>query len=693
VARAWVGRPSLRTTLLTLLVGLLLVTVVSLAAVAQFGVSRIVDEMESRSFTVGALAIGTQVDAFFTPTVPLLQESVEQAQRNRLRVDDLEELSEYLVGRLRRTRSLGWLSFSDQATGQFVGAWRRPDGAIILNRSRPDVDGGRPFEVEVTPDGRRIPFYRDVPGGYDPRARPWYQQAVASDGVIWTEPFVFNEGAYGVTAAVALREPVSHALVGVFTADFFLDDISRFLAETARATSIGSVRLLVLSRSGLVVADSVGQRDELATALPGVGDRVLPGGFAGLGADRPQPVGFTIDGVRYVGAFQVIGSDGGPEWIASVLMREDEVLQVVYNTRRGVLTLGIVFLSVAVVLGSVVAHRVAVPLTVVARDLEQVGRLELSPGPSPSSFVREIAVVATAVDRMKSGLRSFGRYVPTEIVGDVLTEGEDARLGVEYRRMTIHFSDVAGFSRIAEHLAPERLIEQLSEYLLEMTAILRDEHGTIDKFLGDGILAFFNAPNDVPDHARRACMAAVRCKQRLEELNRAWEAAGKSAFHIRIGLHVDDTLVGNIGTPDRFDYTVVGDAVNLASRLESLNKLYGTCILTSDEVRREAGPDFEWRTLDRVSVVGRASVTLVCELLGEDGMLAPAIARARDVYERALEAYVAGRFAEAAVGFREAARLWPEDPAAVEMAGRAESLAGEPAPAGWNGVYAQTSKL
>ena len=161
-----------------MLVGLLLVTVLSLATVAQAGVSRIVDEMAGRSFTVGALAIGTQVDAFFAPTLPLLQESVEQVQRNRLRVDDVEELSEYLVRRLGSAQSVGWLSYSDQETGRFIGAWRRPDGAIILNRSQPDVDGGRPFEVEVTPDGRRIPFYRDLPGGYDPRVRPWYQQAI-----------------------------------------------------------------------------------------------------------------------------------------------------------------------------------------------------------------------------------------------------------------------------------------------------------------------------------------------------------------------------------------------------------------------------------------------------------------------------------------------------------------------------------
>src|SRR5262249_30083566 len=157
---------------------------------------------------------------------------------------------------------------------------------------------------EVTPDGRRIPFYRDLPGGYDPRQRPWYQQAVTHDGVIWTEPFVFNEGAYGVTAAQALREPVTNRLLGGFTADFFLEDISRFLAETAKATSVGSVRLMVLSRTGVVVADSAGQPADLAAVLAQQGERALPVGFGGLTADRPVAVGFPVNGVEYVGAFQ-----------------------------------------------------------------------------------------------------------------------------------------------------------------------------------------------------------------------------------------------------------------------------------------------------------------------------------------------------------------------------------------------------
>lgn len=692
MARIKFGRPSLRTTLLSLLVGLLLVTVVSLGLVAQFGVTRIVEEMESRSFTVGALAIGTQVNAFFQPALPLLYESSEQVQRNRLRLDDTEELSEYLVGRLRRAQSVGWLSYSDQATGRFVGAWRREDGAIVLNRSRPDQDGGKPFEVEVTPDGRRIPFYRDLPGGYDPRTRPWYQQASAADGPIWTEPFAFNEGAYGVTAAMAMRDPVTHELLGVFTADFFLDDISRFLASVARETSLGGVRLLVLSRSGVVVADSVGRPDELATAIAQQGSRTLPGGFAALGAERPVTAGFDVLGTRYIGAFQVVGAAGGPEWIASVLMREDDVLQVVYDTRRDALTLGLALLSLAVVLGSVLAHRIATPLNIMARDLEAVRRFEISPVPSPSSFVEEIAVVGRAIDRMKAGLRSFAHYVPTELVGDLLTRGEDARLGVEYRRLTIYFSDVEGFTRIAEHMRPEALVDHLGEYLEAMTAVLREECATIDKYLGDGIMAFFNAPHDVPDHVHRACRSAVRCIERLAHLNATWAVMGKPVFHVRIGLHVGETLVGNVGTSDHFEYTVIGDPVNLASRLESLNKLYGTSILASEDIHAEAGPGFEWRMLDRVAVVGRESGTLVYEILGETGRVNPEVLRARDVYERALQVYFTGRFSEAAAGFREAADLWPNDLAAILMAERAEELTREPVPAEWDGVFAQTSK-
>jgi len=293
---------------------------------------------------------------------------------------------------------------------------------------------------------------------------------------------------------------------------------------------------------------------------------------------------------------------------------------------------------------------------------------------------------------MKASLRSFGRYVPTELVRDVLARGEEARLGGETRCLSIQFSDIESFTHISEHMQPAEVVQSLAEYLDAMTSVVREHDGTIDKFMGDGIMAFWNAPNEVPDHAARACRAALAEQERLRAMRARWEAAGKPAFRARIGLHVGEVVVGNIGTPERFAYTVIGDAVNLASRLEGLNKEYGTYILASEDLRTAAGATFEWRRLDHVAVVGRTEGTAVSELLGERGAVSAELLAARDLYEQALEAYCARRFVEAAAGFRRAAAARPGDRAAQVMAARAEELENQTLSDEWDAVYRSTSK-
>jgi adenylate cyclase len=677
---------SLRVTILALLAGLLFSTIAPIAGVTFFSTSQAIGELEGTHFLVVSTAATREIESLLEPARSLLAESRTQAERDLLPVDEPDRLGDFLVERLRYRKNLAWLSYSDDASGRFVGAWRDQNGSIILNQSSPDRDGGRPFEVVVGADGSRTPIERELKGGYDPRRKGWYRQAIARDGLSWTEPYEFNEGKVGITSALALRDPSTRQVRGVFTADFFLDDLSRFLSDLVGG---GQIRAFVLSRNADVIASSAGRSgDPLLTSALGA----MPDSLATLQVGRPLSVRFEHDGVRHAGVFQVFRLAGELEWATGVMAPEDSFLGVVYDNAWFAAAVGVLVLALAVGLGSFLAYRLSAALSTIASDVERVGRFDLSREPGPTSSVKEIAVVSRAVERMKASLRSFGHYVPTELVRQVVANGTEAELGGEMRELTIHFSDIVGFTSASEGMEPTALVEHLGEYLQEMTTVLEAESGTIDKFLGDGILAFFNAPNEVDDHTARACRAALKEQDRLRALESKWAAAGKPVLRARIGLHRGEALVGNIGTPDRFEYTVVGDSVNLASRLEGLNKVYGTGILASQAVRDAAGPAFEWRTLDRVAVVGRREGTLVSELLGERGQAAAEVLRARDLYESALEAYFERRFEEAATGFQAAAEAVAGNRAAEVMRLRAEACQREAPPEDWDAIHVEVSK-
>jgi adenylate cyclase len=230
----------------------------------------------------------------------------------------------------------------------------------------------------------------------------------------------------------------------------------------------------------------------------------------------------------------------------------------------------------------------------------------------------------------------------------------------------------------------------MGRYFELMTGAITRHGGTVDKFMGDGIMAFFNAPEELPDHERQACLAALEAQQLLARMAEN-TPPGQPVFRARIGLGVGEVLVGNIGTPERFAYTLLGDEVNLASRLEGLNKLYGTYIMASQTLMERTGDAFEWRLLDRVAVKGRHQGTAVCELIGRKGEVAADILDARAVYESALEAYFAGDFAQAATLFARATQSRPDDLAAASMRERCLDLAADP-PAEWDGIHIMHEK-
>jgi adenylate cyclase len=313
---------------------------------------------------------------------------------------------------------------------------------------------------------------------------------------------------------------------------------------------------------------------------------------------------------------------------------------------------------------------------------------------APALSVLLVAVVALTAalateGREKRQLRSvFSQYVSKSLVERVIASPELARLGGERRNLSVLFSDIRGFSRIAEALPPETLVDYLNQYLTPMTKLVLESNGTLDKYIGDAVMAVWGAPMEMADHANRACGAALAMLDGLVPLNTKWRAAGLPEIAIGIGINTGPMAVGNMGSEARFDYTVMGDAVNLASRLEALTKEYGVDVLVGEDTVR-AATGFVFRELDLVRVKGRGGASPVYELIGKEGSArAAAFDRAR--WDEALAAYRRREFGLAGLAFHSLATAG--DRAAIAMAQRNDELAEDPPSEDWDGVYDQRSK-
>lgn len=294
------------------------------------------------------------------------------------------------------------------------------------------------------------------------------------------------------------------------------------------------------------------------------------------------------------------------------------------------------------------------------------------------------------VDRAERFLRaSFGLYLAPQVIDQMLGSRKLPKLGGEMRDVTVFFSDIAGFAAIAEQLPPDALVGLINEYLSAMTEIIEAHGGYVDKYIGDSIVAVFGAPVHDPDHAVSAVRAALRCRERLDQLN-----ASAAAFHgrrlsHRIGLNSGAALVGNIGSRRRFNYTVMSDTVNLASRLEGANKYFATTILASETTKSLTGAAFAWREIDAVRVQGRTAPVRIYEPLGEAGRTAPAQAEIAAIYAEGLTRWRARDFAGAAQAF---ASIAPRDPPAALFLERAERQAAQPPTESWEPVHTLEGK-
>ncbi len=301
----------------------------------------------------------------------------------------------------------------------------------------------------------------------------------------------------------------------------------------------------------------------------------------------------------------------------------------------------------------------------------------------------EIGLLSASINRM---LETLNRYLPVSLVAKILGESGTLSLGGVRAPVTVFFSDLAGFTTTSEALTSEETVALMNEYLTAMTDLIEGTGGTVDKYIGDAVMAFWGAPKPLAGHAGRACEAALLQIDALARLREEWKKQGKPSLSFRIGMNTGDVIVGNMGSRTRFNYTAMGDVVNLASRLEGACKEYGTTTLVAEPTVRAAGDGFEFRRLDRLRVKGKSASVPVYELLGRKGAVGRSLLEARDEFERGLEEYFRRAWDQAEARFRRAAELRPEDGAASVFLERLRHLRATPPPDSWDGTYEMRTK-
>ena len=308
------------------------------------------------------------------------------------------------------------------------------------------------------------------------------------------------------------------------------------------------------------------------------------------------------------------------------------------------------------------------------------------------AFFSAMVVSYRQEGRQRRYLKSaFRHYLSPAVIDTLIAHPESLVLGGERRHISIFFSDVQGFTSISERLSPEELTSLLNDYLSQMTDILLESGGTIDKYEGDAIIAFWNAPVELHDHGRRAVEAMIRCQEKLAQLRPQLEQRAGRPFYMRVGINTGDAVVGNMGSSSRFDYTMLGDSVNLAARLEGLNKQFGTYSMCSAASKEEAlafGTELCFRELARVAVVGKKEAVTVFEPMNANEYAERQAVL--DAFSQGLQLFYQGKFSEALEAF---SAIQKEDaPAAHYVAKCRELLENPPDLSSWEGVWVATSK-
>ncbi len=513
----------------------------------------------------------------------------------------------------------------------------------------------------------------------DIRALAGYQAAKDARALIVEGPRPNPDTGFPV---IILRVPIikDGVFVGCASANITLDVLSRFL--TSHRASPHSTTVIANPAEGTIIAypdPKKGVRLENGRLEMAKLDTIDDGNVREAyrlqsDTNRDDFLFRSPQGGEEISAsFTHFPGSFGKPWEVITLTPTDDFVGPLKRTNRQMIALIAALTGLELLLIYVFSRRLARPIEGVSQDLRSVEDLTFSHAGPASSNIKEIKELQTAVSLFETSLRSFSSFVPLDVVRKLIKTGTPLTLGVEQRFLTVLFTDLQEFSSLAEQMASSDLFAQLSVYFEAVSHAIAEESGTVDKFIGDGIMAFWGAPVHRDDHVLRGCCGAMRATRRMQQLNANWSKQGRPSLHLRVGLHCADVLVGNVGSSERLSYTVMGDGVNVAARLEGVNKMFGTTICISDSVVEAVGTSILARPIRKIQVKGRKREFMIYELLGIIASDDPELkasdnaTRRCDLTWEASLYFERGEFDQAARRYEDILGVFPDDTVAKSL--------------------------
>ncbi|USQ15259.1 adenylate/guanylate cyclase domain-containing protein (plasmid) [Legionella lytica] len=668
-------------TLFLLLFGTIGFTIIGINYVAF---NRILNDSAKDLITKTSLLVNERFKAYLAPLSHNIMEIRKALSNETINSNNPKLFARFLFDTIQDNPNIFMIHYGAK-NGQFFNINREEKSGLQLihtiNSKPPFVNMGYQLDKYgkiIKTESMTLP--------YDPRMRPWYQEAVYNRKPIWTDIYKFY--LFGKRPGIAVAAPIydsNNNLQGVVAIALAINRLQKFIRELELTKN---TMIFVINNKSNVIAF---RAPHIAENI--LGKKLEPDLLKKL--NIPSTIfstplhskiqSYIYEGQTYFFSYQPIFNKLRIEpWHVLIITPENDVIEPLKNLSEGFILLTILILLIGAIFVRIISRKISNPIIQLAEESKQITMFNFKEKVPVKTMIKEISYLDKALSTLWSSLVSFQRYVPYSVVRKLVHTGKIAKVGGQNQTITLLFSDIKGFTTISESKSPQKIMTYLSDYFELMTKTIIQYKGTLDKYIGDGIMALWNAPEQDKDHAFNACETARIMLEQLKILNQKHDIEGFPEFNVKIGIHTGEAIVGNVGSEDRLNYTALGDAVNLASRLESINRYYNTQIIVSHATFIQVSEKFLFRFLDEVAVRGKQESIAIYELITAQDI--ERLEQHKQEFKEAFSLYQQGSWKQSMDAFMTLTPAYPGDKLASIYIERCQILEQE-SPANWCGVW------